>query len=446
MKNIYKILATIAASAALFSCQKTEPVFQIENDVLSVDCTEQNVQQFIKCSGAWNVDCSEVDWITVTPESGTGNGVDFESYTLNIEYNSGAERTGTYYVISNGQKLSVAVTQAACAFAYGELSFSGNLAAGVESTATLKLLYECASGKESVTFTGKVTSEKVTGVTVPEFVYDKFLKGKGEIEIPVVGKPKGSGKIQIELFADGKSVGTVEKVVAADANLPEGLTVGWNFYATETNTTDLCLASKYNYSWGAGSQVDPSTLPIHQHRVLPTYGNGDAYLTVVGPNVANWTFNPSIQANGMLVNDYWLCVMPVRNVKPTHKVTFEAAAGGAGSGPGYYVIEYSADGTNWIEAPGATTMTFGTKSGPVHVYATPENASGDRKKYDKATDTSYRKYEFALSGINPIADGTIYFRMRLSIDLRINPGENFLGIGSGKWGDMKGIEINFVEE
>ena len=234
--------------------------------------------------------------------------------------------------------------------------------------------------------------------------------------------------------------------MAADANLPEGLTVGWNFYATETNTTDLCLASKYNYSWGAGSQVDPSTLPIHQHRVLPTYGNGDAYLTVVGPNVANWTFNPSIQANGMLVNDYWLCVVPVRNVKPTHKVTFEAAAGGAGSGPGYYVIEYSADGTNWIEAPGATTMTFGTKSGPVHVYATPENASDDRKKYDKATDTSYKKYEFALSGINPIADGTMYFRMRLSIDLRINPGENFLGIGAGKWGDMKGIEINFVEE
>jgi hypothetical protein len=36
--------------------------------------------------------------------------------------------------------------------------------------------------------------------------------------------------------------------------------------------------------------------------------------------------------------------------------------------------------------------------------------------------------------------------MRLSIDLRINPGENFLGIGAGKWGDMKGIEINFVEE
>ena len=242
MKNIFKILATFAASAALFSCQKTEPVFQIENDILSVDCTEQNLNQVVKCSGTWSVDCSEVDWITVTPESGTGNGVDFDTYTLNIEYNSGAERTGTYYVVYEGQRLAVSVTQAACAFAYGELSFSGNLAAGIESTASLKLLYECASGKEVVTFTGKVTSETVTGVMVPEFVYKSFLKGKGEIEIPVTGKPKGAGKIQIELFADGVSVGTVEKVVAADANLPEGLTVGWNFYVTETNTTALCLA------------------------------------------------------------------------------------------------------------------------------------------------------------------------------------------------------------
>ena len=187
-------------------------------------------------------------------------------------------------------------------------------------------------------------------------------------------------------------------------------------------------------------------MSVHQHRVLPTSGNTDAYLTAVGSNLTGWTFNPSIQAQGLVMNDYWLCVIPVRNVKPTHKVTFEAAAGGAGSGPGYYVIEYSSDGTNWIEAPGAVTMTLGGKTGPVHVYATSENASGDRKKYDKATDTSYKKYEFALSGINPIADGNIYFRMRLSIDLRINYGDSFLGIAAGKWGDMKGIEITFVEE
>ena len=446
MKNIIKSFALIAALASVFSCQKSPEVFQIENDFLSVDCTEQSLDQYVKCSGKWAVDVSEVNWITVTPESGDGNGVDFDMYTLNIDYNSGAERKGTYYVTYNGQKVAVEVTQGKCAFAYGELSLSGNLVAGENVAASLKLLYECASGKESVTFTGVVTSTTVTGITVPELVYNKFNKGKGEIEIPLAGKPKGAGKVQIELFADGKSVGSVEKTVAADANLPEGLTVGWNFYATETNTTDLCLASKYNYSWGTGSQVDPSSLTTHQHRVLPTYGNSDAYLTVVGDNVANWTFNPSIQANGMLVNDYWLCVIPVRNVKPTHKVTFEAAAGGAGSGPGYYVIEYSSNGTNWVEAAGATIMTFGEKSGPVHVYATPENASGDRKKYDKATDTSYRKYEFALSGIDPINDGTIYFRMRLSIDLRINPGDTFLGIGSGKWGDMKGIEITFVEE
>ena len=446
MKKIFKTLALVAASAAMFSCQKSVDVFQIENDILKVDCTEQTVDQYVMCSGTWSVDVSEVDWITATPESGDGNGVDLDMYTLNIEYNSGAERTGTYYVTYNGQKLAVEVTQGQCAFAYGELKFAGALAAGVESTATLALPYECASGYESVVFTGVVTSETVTGLQVPQVTYNSFLKGKGEVEIPVTGKPKGAGKVQIELFADGVSVGVVEKTVAADANLPSGLTVGWNFYVTETNTTDLCLASKYNYSWGTGSQVDPATLSVHQHRVLPTSGNADAYLTAVGSNVTGWTFNPSIQAQGLVMNDYWLCVIPVRNVKPTHKVTFEAAAGGAGSGPGYYVIEYSSDGTNWIEAPGAETMTLGGKTGPVHVYATSQNASDDRKKYDKTTDTSYKKYEFALSGINPIADGNIYFRMRLSIDLRINYGESFLGIASGKWGDMKGIEITFVEE
>lgn len=466
MKNIFKIFATIAASAALFSCQKTEPVFQIENDVLSVDCTEQNVQQFIKCSGTWNVDCSEVDWITVTPESGTGNGVDFDSYTLNIEYNSGAERTGTYYVISNGQKLSVAVTQAACAFAYGDLKLIGAFAAGEECNATIKVPYECASGKETVTFTGSVTSETVTGITVPEYVCNTFAKGKGEVEVPVTGVPKGAGAIEIELFADGKSIGTISKTVSADPNLPEGLTASWNFYhdidpvlpKTTADGTPSFETSKYNYSWIAGnSVVDPATLTVHPHRVATTSGNENAYLTVVGNNITNWSYNPGIQAQGVLKEDYFLCVLPVRNVKSTHKISVEASVAGAGSASGYYVMEYSTDAVTWIQAPNAETIrventnTGEVITGPVHFYVwkpadgNAPNSSTTRKTYDKATDESYKKYTFALEGINEIADGNFYVRLRCNLDLRINYSATTTYANAG-WVDLKGIEIKMIEE
>ena len=34
----------------------------------------------------------------------------------------------------------------------------------------------------------------------------------------------------------------------------------------------------------------------------------------------------------------------------------------------------------------------------------------------------------------------------LAFEILEMPKKGFLGIGAGKWGDMKGIEINFVEE
>lgn len=466
MKNIFKTLVIVVASAAMFSCQKSSDVFQIENDILNVNCTEQTLDQIIKCSGAWSVDVSEVDWITADPETGVGNGVDFDIYTLHIGYNSGAERVGTYYVVYNGQKVPVTVTQDPCAFAYGELKFSGALAAGVESTATLILPYEMASGNESVKFTGVVTSETVTGVQVPDLTYTGFVKGKGEAEIPVTGTPKGAGKVEIELFADGKSVGKVEKIVAADPTLPEGLTASWNFYhdivpnlpKSTSDGTPSFETSKYNYSWIAGnSVVDPSTLQIHPHRVATTSGNENAYLTVVGGNITGWSYNPGIQAQGVLKEDYFLCVIPARNIKPTQKISVEASVAGAGSASGYYVMEYSSNGSTWIQAPDAETITVtntGTGdviTGPVHFYvwkpadANAPNSGDTRKTYDKETDKSYKKYTFALTGIDPFADGNLYLRLRCCLDLRINYSATTTAAKAG-WVDLKGIEIKMIEE
>ena len=448
MRTSIKYTAIYSALTILLaSCREDEFVFSRENDTLSIDCTEQSIEQTILCDGEWIADCSEAPWITVSPERGSGNGRDYGTFTLNVEYNSGAARQGTVYLMARGTSLPVKVMQGECEFAYGAVSIEGYLLQGTESDAEIHIPYSCASGKESVeiSFTMSGSSE---GISMPDMTFSSFEKGDGEIVIPVTGTPETAGDLTIGIVIDGVRIGscTIE-VIGDTGDTVEGLPVGWNFYAAEIENP---RGSEYDYSWSSDA-VNPTDeiLPYDAHRVLPTYGNEEAYLTAYSPNVAslgNYTFNPGIQIRGMLKDDYYLFVIPVKNFTATTEISVEASMGSAGSAAGYYALEYSSDEKTWHLAEGAVTMNVFGESGPVHYNVPKENTSEERKTYDKETDKGYRKYTFPLTGMEDIRVGNLYLRLRVSLDKRANGSESTNTIADNAWVDLKGFEVSLVEE
>ena len=368
MKTIDKLSFVPLLALLLFagSCEKDGGVFMRENDAIACDCTEQSISQNVLCDGEWVADCGDVGWIAITPERGSGNGKDYGFFTLNIQYNSGAERTATVHLVYDGAAYPITVTQGACEFAYGEPRVEGNLFRNIESTATLRLPYVCASGRESVEISCTITGAAADGLSVTKQVYTGFAKGSGELTIPVEGAATRAGAVAFELFADGVSVGSCRANVISDPDaVPEGLPVGWNFYALGMTGT-APRGSEWDYSWTTDA-IHPATdtNPLDAHRLLPTAGNENAYLTASGvvSDNGNYTFNPGIQIKGLMENDYFLFVIPVRNIKAEHKLSVEASMGAAGSGPGYYALEYSADNKTWMLAEGSTLMeVFGTSA------------------------------------------------------------------------------------
>lgn len=442
----YMVICTFLA-VSLVSCKEDGIVFSRENDVISIDCTEQTIEQTILCDGEWVADCSEAEWITVSPERGSGNGRDYGTFTLNVEYNSGAARQGTVYLMSRGTSLPVKVLQGECEFAYGAVSIEGYLLQGTESDAEIHIPYSCASGKESVeiSFTMSGSSE---GISMPDMTFSSFEKGDGEIVIPVTGTPETAGDLTIGIVIDGVRIGscTIE-VIGDTGDTVEGLPVGWNFYAAGIKTP---RGTEYDYSWSSEA-VNPTDeiLPYDKHRVLPSYGNESAYLTAYSTKITsleNYTFNPGIQIRGMLKNDYFLFVVPVRNFSAATEISVEASMGAAGSAAGYYALEYSSDQKTWHLAEGAETLDVFGESGPVHYSVPKANTSEDRKTYDKETDKGYRKYTFPLTGIDDIRAGNLYLRLRVSLDKRANASETENTIKENTWADLKGFEVTLAEE
>ncbi len=446
MKIFNKIaLVFVSLALAAVSCtNELEDIFRVENDALVLDCTEQAVEQIMQITGDYTSDCSGVDWITISPESGSSDGNGFITFNVNVDYNTGAERTGTVNIIHNGTVFPIKVSQSKCAFTYGEPKVKGLIITNSEIDATISLPYSGASGKESVKISGNVTGDGSAGITIPETVHNNFNKGEGELTINFGGMATTKGVIEIELLVDGVALTKIPGRVS-DGTSVEGLPVGWNFYSAGVAPR----GSEYDYSWTTNAKNPTESTNALEHFVLPTSGNEEARLSAFSSTltaVSGFSFNPSVQIQGMKENDYWLMTIPVMNIAPTQAVTVESCVGAAGSACGYYMLEYSADKTEWYVAPGAEPQ--GEASVLCHYHVTPGSASVEgyeniRKKYDKATDPGYRKYTFVLDQLKEtIYDGNLYFRLRVCADARAVGGTS---IANTKWSDLKGFEVELVE-
>ena len=214
MKIFYKLVLLFFTSMFIgTSCNESDDfIFARENDVITMDYTEQSLDQLIICNGEWHADVSGVDWITVSPESGTGNGVDYDYYTLNVEYNNGSAREGTINLVHEGQSFPITVNQSENRFAYGTPIFEGNISLQSESTAKILIPYSGASGEESVHISC-VMSGLSAGLSIPATTYNSFSTVDDVIEISVEGEAETMGDVMFEIFIDGISVGTATTTI-----------------------------------------------------------------------------------------------------------------------------------------------------------------------------------------------------------------------------------------
>ncbi len=420
----------------------------------NINCMETVLSATISVQGAWSLDLGEYDWLTASQTSGTGDG-GFVPVEITAAYNSGEARTATVNFVQGENVYPVTINQDACAFAYGEVKFNGELFKDVESTAKITIPYSYASGKEEAKIRVIVSGPASVGIEFPEVTVSSFNVGKGEIEVDIKGTPERDGEVYFDVQVNGETVGKITAVVEASSDRT-GLTVGWNYYDLGLDAT-TSKGSEYDF-WTSSSKNPVTSTNASEHYMLPSTGNNKARLSAVSTgtdNVNDFSLNPGIQLRGMKNNDYWLMTIPVKGVPAGKKVLIESCVGGAGSAASFYMLEYSTDGTNWTEAPGAQDFQNPTLNTTVkchygvhilNINNTGKEVTwndqywgvGSRTTYDKAADPGYLTYEVSLPAI---AEGNLYFRLRICADVRANGGT---AIGDA-WADLKGFEVTPLE-
>ena len=389
-------------AAAVLGCTKQTDIFTREQDAISVDCNEQSVRQNILCLGEWT-SRSDSDWLKVVPEKGSGNGKDYGFYEISVAYNSGAARNGNVYLIHNGKEFPVQVSQAKCNFEFGKVAFTGSLTEGVESSAALIVNYRNASGNEQTRFTCTVSGEAAEGLSVPES-RGGLSAGDGTVTLAVTGTPAKAGDVSFEVFADGKSLGTAAAKVAAGA-------------APGPATPRLTVWSLTDHK---GDSAERATLnekhPEWLNSMIMNADTGSGVLSIVGapgrpsaPAIGSQSFaDGHLYVKGMFDQDYFLLTCNDFAFPAGTSISCSGSMGGAGSSAGYFIIEYSTDGTEWTPADGAITEKVEIIDITYHT-----------KPYDDITGTEKGAFSVTMTPASA-CEGTFYVRIKVAANMRMN--------------------------
>ena len=199
----------------LTGCRKAPDIFQREYDALSCDCFEQSISQYLLCTGEWTSE-SEVDWISLSPDKGFGDGTEYQMYYVLVDSNQGEEREGTFYLIHSGRRFPVVVRQAKTDFEYGEPYLSGLLKQNQPSNAFVTIPYKNATGTEKASVTCTMTGV-TDGLSVESGDFS-LTAGNNSIVLPIQGTPTGYGPISFSVMLNGKLMGTIESSVKEFTN------------------------------------------------------------------------------------------------------------------------------------------------------------------------------------------------------------------------------------
>lgn len=215
-----RLILLLISISTVFSCQKEGAQFLKRNtDHLSFGYNESSDHFTIRTTGQWSIVIPEqFNWIKVSPQSGNGDGTAYQEVQVTCMNNPGEARQGIIYLQGGGQSdVPVHIDQENGVFEWlpydngSKLGLQDQLIVNTPSTASIKIPYIKATGKEQVTvqvtFSGKGAAG-LTTVTAPL----NLQAGDGFLQIPVSGTPTTQGEVNMTVTVDGNDFGTLTTV------------------------------------------------------------------------------------------------------------------------------------------------------------------------------------------------------------------------------------------
>lgn len=204
--SLIKIILVVFFALSVAGCKEdSEDDYLVrDTDKLTLSYAAVSSQFTVRVKGAWSVS-SNVDWLTLSPASGVGNGRDYQYVTVAPEHNEGAERYATIYIKSGSKVSEISVIQINGLFEISKLLISGSIFSGTESDqAYISIPYKKAIGTEKMSVEVSASSG-VTGLTVENMDNIELLPGDNSVMLPITGTPSSVGEVTftVKVKVDG---------------------------------------------------------------------------------------------------------------------------------------------------------------------------------------------------------------------------------------------------
>lgn len=306
---------------------------------------------------------------------------------------------------------------------YGFPELRGSLVEGEKSDAAVIVKYTGANGTEELEVNCRIAGEASKGLSADTYYFTPPAAGGGEIEIPIDGTPAEYGPvtIQVSIYDELLEPINTEIAISPDQSIIRGFPVEWDFFAAGCKTAADAKAAPAAKDW------------LSSRKLYPTAGkNRNAVLSPVGVALEDVTLEPAIGARGFLKGDYFLATIPVKNIKPVHRLNLTASFSGSAASASRWIIEYSSDARTWFKAEGA----YESKDALIDVGVEHFRAGEEAKSYI-----------FPLYGIDAIADGNLYVRLKVCMNQRVaGPDVSSAAIAASSIACIKGLSIKLEEK
>lgn len=245
--------------------------------------------------------------------------------------------------------------------------------------------------------------------------------------------------IELKCGSDIRKISVTQNRSQGAASI--GFPAVWDFYALgfDNSTKDQACAHPSAEQWKTS---------VENPVLKTTYGNPSAYMKVYareGLTVKSdmtVTLNPGIQACGLLENDYYEFVIPVKDFTPQTEISVYGATGGKLTSVAFWTLEYSADGVLWYSAPDAAEVELGSVKTRAHFWNTPATVGDKRTVYYASADDSFHFYRFCCSRIGNIMDGELHLRLKAQ-----KYSGQFTGESAQKgWSDIKAFHVYLAKD
>jgi hypothetical protein len=201
-KYIYQYLLILITIFSGLACSNDEEAFVLrDTDVLRFSYEASSQIFTIRSNGAWSVSSPD-EWITLNPDSGSGDGVVYENVSVSASHNGNEARSGKIAIHAAGRDIYISVHQNEGFLLFGQPSLSGSLVVGEPATGiNLRIPYSRAAGDEQFSLSVRVSGDAADGIQPVENFAVSLTNKEGIIYVPLAGEPSKDGQLKFSVSA-----------------------------------------------------------------------------------------------------------------------------------------------------------------------------------------------------------------------------------------------------